>query len=74
MNGLTGRKMKKIFEALMSKPANNEARNLVEYCCFRFLSRDNSDIHPCLEVCVICFLHLGECGKLFALFWKCAPL
>lgn len=49
MNGLTGRKMQKIFEALMSKPANNEARNFVEYCCFRFLSRDNSDIHPCLE-------------------------
>lgn len=49
MNGLSGRKMQKIFEALTSKPAANEARNLVEYCCFRFLSRDNSDIHPCLE-------------------------
>lgn len=49
MNGLTGQKMQKIFGALVSKSVSSKARNLVEYCCFRFLSRDNSDIHPCLE-------------------------
>ncbi|XP_010274356.1 PREDICTED: uncharacterized protein LOC104609683 [Nelumbo nucifera] len=49
MNGLTGRKMQKIFEALVPESVQNDARNLVEYCCFRFLSRDSSDIHPCLK-------------------------
>lgn len=51
MNGLTGQKVQKIFKALVPEPVYNDARNLVEYCCFRFLSRDNSDIHPCLKVC-----------------------
>nr|GEZ94252.1 hypothetical protein CTI12_AA621550 [Tanacetum cinerariifolium] len=23
--------------------------NLVEYCCFRFLCKDDSEIHPCLK-------------------------
>ncbi|XP_021724491.1 uncharacterized protein LOC110691843 isoform X1 [Chenopodium quinoa] len=49
MNGLTGKKMQKLFEALVPKSVHKDARNLVEYCCFRFLSRDNSDIHPCLQ-------------------------
>ncbi|XP_044488429.1 uncharacterized protein LOC123213132 isoform X3 [Mangifera indica] len=49
MNGLTGQKMQKIFKALVPEPVYSDARNLVEYCCFRFLSRDNSDIHPCLK-------------------------
>ncbi|XVE48685.1 hypothetical protein DITRI_Ditri01bG0022200 [Diplodiscus trichospermus] len=49
MNGLTGQKMQKIFKALVPKPAYDDARNLVEYCCFRFLSRDASDLHPCLK-------------------------
>ncbi|XP_021867053.1 uncharacterized protein [Spinacia oleracea] len=49
MNGLTGKKMQKLFEALVPKYVYKDARNLVEYCCFRFLSRDNSDIHPCLQ-------------------------
>ncbi|KAF8404156.1 hypothetical protein HHK36_009036 [Tetracentron sinense] len=49
MNGLTGRKMQKIFEALVPESVQNDHRNLVEYCCFRFLSRDSSDIHPCLK-------------------------
>ncbi|KAJ6715449.1 PROTEIN putative (DUF639)-RELATED [Salix viminalis] len=49
MNGLTGYKSQKIFKALVNESANNDARNLVEYCCFRFLSRDNSAIHPCLK-------------------------
>ncbi|RDX71549.1 hypothetical protein CR513_49091, partial [Mucuna pruriens] len=49
MNGLTGKKMKKIFEALVPESVYNGARNLVEYCCFRFLSRDGSNIHPSLQ-------------------------
>ncbi|XP_020534678.2 uncharacterized protein LOC105633378 [Jatropha curcas] len=49
MNGLTGYKMQKIFKALVSESVYNDARNLVEYCCFRFLSRDNAAIHPCLK-------------------------
>lgn len=49
MNGLTGQKMQKIFKALVPESLNNDARYLVEYCCFRFLSRDNSDIHHSLK-------------------------
>ncbi|CDO97535.1 unnamed protein product [Coffea canephora] len=51
MNGLTGKKMQKIFRALVPGQIYNNARNLVEYCCFRFLSRDTSDIHPSLKDC-----------------------
>lgn len=51
MNGLTGRKMQKIFEALAPETIRTDARSLVEYCCFRYLSRDSSDIHPSLKVC-----------------------
>lgn len=50
MNGLTGKKMQNIFKALVPESVRNEARCLVEYCCFRFLSRDNSDVHPSLKV------------------------
>ncbi|XP_052193232.1 uncharacterized protein LOC127801832 isoform X3 [Diospyros lotus] len=49
MNGLTGMKMQKIFKALVPESVYSDARNLVEYCCFRFLSRDSSEIHPCLK-------------------------
>lgn len=56
MNGLTGKKMQKIFEALVPESVYNDARNLVEYCCFRFLSRDGSDIHPSLQVLKNCSL------------------
>ncbi|KAG2396337.1 uncharacterized protein HKW66_Vig0062870 [Vigna angularis] len=49
MNGLTGKKMQKIFGALVPESVYNDARNLVEYCCFRFLSRDGSAIHPSLQ-------------------------
>ncbi|XVE94045.1 hypothetical protein REPUB_Repub01dG0246400 [Reevesia pubescens] len=49
MNGLTRQKMQKIFKTLVPKPVYDNARNLVEYCCFRFLSRDASDLHPCLK-------------------------
>lgn len=49
MNGLTGKKMQKIFKALVPEYVSNDARNLVEYCCFRFLSRDSSEMHPCLK-------------------------
>ncbi|XP_010272866.1 PREDICTED: uncharacterized protein LOC104608533 isoform X2 [Nelumbo nucifera] len=50
MNGMTGKIMQKIFEELVPESVRNDARNLVEYCCFRFLSRDSSDIHPCLKM------------------------
>uniref|UniRef100_A0A0D9V8A8 Uncharacterized protein n=1 Tax=Leersia perrieri TaxID=77586 RepID=A0A0D9V8A8_9ORYZ len=49
LNGLTGRKVQRIFEALAPDHVHNDARNLVEYCCFRYLSRDNSDLHPSLK-------------------------
>ncbi|XP_076947494.1 uncharacterized protein LOC143619443 isoform X2 [Bidens hawaiensis] len=49
MNGLTGKKMQRIFKALVPAHVSNDARNLVEYCCFRFLSRDSSEIHPSLK-------------------------
>ncbi|KAF7803648.1 uncharacterized protein G2W53_042759 [Senna tora] len=49
MNGLTGKKMQKIYEALVPESVYSDARNLVEYCCFRFLSRDGSDMHPSLK-------------------------
>ncbi|KAI4367108.1 hypothetical protein MLD38_022880 [Melastoma candidum] len=49
MNGLTGKKMQKIFKALVPESLHGNARTLVEYCCFRFLSRDSSYIHPRLE-------------------------
>ncbi|KAL8151810.1 hypothetical protein V2J09_021618 [Rumex salicifolius] len=45
MNGLSAKKMQKIFQAMVPSPMHNDARNWVEFCCFRFLSRDNSDIH-----------------------------
>lgn len=49
MNGLTGRKMQNIFKELVPEHIYNDARNLVEYCCFRFLSRDASYFHPWLK-------------------------
>ncbi|XP_022156958.1 uncharacterized protein LOC111023786 isoform X2 [Momordica charantia] len=49
MNGLTGQKMQRIFKALAPESVYNDARSLVEYCCFRFLSRDSSNIHPSLS-------------------------
>ncbi|PON59194.1 hypothetical protein PanWU01x14_161210 [Parasponia andersonii] len=49
MNGLTAQKMQKIFKALVPESVYSNARNLVEYCCFRFLSRDSSNIHPSLK-------------------------
>ncbi|CAN8235575.1 unnamed protein product [Cochlearia groenlandica] len=49
MNGLTGKKMQDIFETLVPPATSANARYLVEYCCFRFLSRDSSEFHPCLK-------------------------
>ncbi|CAA0812430.1 Plant protein of unknown function (DUF639 [Striga hermonthica] len=49
MNGLTGQKMQKIFKALVPESVYNDPRNLVEYCCFRFLSRNSTDVHPSLK-------------------------
>ncbi|CAN4110653.1 unnamed protein product [Withania somnifera] len=50
MNGLTGQKMQKIFKALVPESVHSDARSLVEYCCFRFLSKDTSILHPCLKL------------------------
>ncbi|XP_031504476.1 uncharacterized protein LOC116267062 isoform X2 [Nymphaea colorata] len=41
--------MQKIFEALAPESVCSDARNLIEYCCFRYLSRDNSEVHPSLK-------------------------
>ncbi|XP_057803473.1 uncharacterized protein LOC131018773 isoform X3 [Salvia miltiorrhiza] len=49
MNGLTGQKMQKIFKALVPESVYNDPRYLVEYCCFRFLSRNNVEVHPSLK-------------------------
>eukprot|EP00268_Persea_americana_P045420 TRINITY_DN4629_c0_g1_i1.p1 TRINITY_DN4629_c0_g1~~TRINITY_DN4629_c0_g1_i1.p1 ORF type:complete len:822 (+),score=146.45 TRINITY_DN4629_c0_g1_i1:338-2803(+) len=49
MNGLTAKKMQKIFESLAPETIRSDARNFVEYCCFRYLSRDNSGVHPSLK-------------------------
>lgn len=49
MSGLTGRKMQRIFKALAPEGIQDDARSLVEYCCFRYLSRDSSDFHPNLK-------------------------
>ncbi|XP_076951754.1 uncharacterized protein LOC143625216 [Bidens hawaiensis] len=49
MNGLTGKKMQMMFKGIAPENGSNNARNLVEYCCFRFLCRDSSEIHPCLK-------------------------
>ncbi|KAL6840253.1 hypothetical protein ACP4OV_030063 [Aristida adscensionis] len=49
LNGLTGREVQRIFQALAPERVQNDARSLVEYSCFRFLSRDNSDFHPSLK-------------------------
>lgn len=50
MNGLTGKKMQDLFDTLVPPATSTNARYLVEYCCFRFLSRDSSEFHPCLKV------------------------
>lgn len=50
MNGLTGQKMQKIFKVLVPESVYNDPRYLVEYCCFRFLSRNNVEVHPSLKV------------------------
>lgn len=49
LNGVTGRKMQAEFEAHAPITMLSEARNLVEYCCFCFLARDGSDVHPSLK-------------------------
>ncbi|KAH0468934.1 hypothetical protein IEQ34_002166 [Dendrobium chrysotoxum] len=49
MSGLTGRKMQRIFKALAPQGIQDDARSLIEYCCFRYLSRDSSDFHPNLK-------------------------
>ncbi|KAL3692831.1 hypothetical protein R1sor_006482 [Riccia sorocarpa] len=50
LNGLTGKQMKANFESTAPPVVrSDEARNLVEFTCFRFLSRSNADFHPALK-------------------------
>ncbi|EPS71721.1 hypothetical protein M569_03034, partial [Genlisea aurea] len=49
MNGLTGKKMQNIFKALVPESVSNNPRNLIEYCCFRYLSRNIAEVHPGLK-------------------------
>eukprot|EP00246_Nothoceros_aenigmaticus_P017658 TRINITY_DN8828_c0_g1_i1.p1 TRINITY_DN8828_c0_g1~~TRINITY_DN8828_c0_g1_i1.p1 ORF type:complete len:696 (-),score=121.00 TRINITY_DN8828_c0_g1_i1:98-2185(-) len=46
MNGLTGKKMRANFEAIAPVGIQNDARNLVEFCCFRYLVRSGTEFHP----------------------------
>ncbi|KAJ3677893.1 hypothetical protein LUZ60_001696 [Juncus effusus] len=49
LNGLTGQKMQKIFKSLAPQNIKNDGRSLVEYCCFRYISRDGSDFYHNLK-------------------------
>ncbi|CAM6097741.1 unnamed protein product [Calypogeia fissa] len=49
LNGLTGKKMRSNFESTSSPSIQHDPRNLVEFTCFRCLSRCNADIHPSLK-------------------------
>ncbi|GJN17044.1 hypothetical protein PR202_gb04082 [Eleusine coracana subsp. coracana] len=49
LNGLTGIKVQRIFKALASQRLQNDARSLVEYSCFRYLSRGSSKKRPVLK-------------------------
>jgi hypothetical protein len=42
--------VQRIFESLAPEHLHNDARSLVEYSCFRYLAKDNSDFHPNLKV------------------------
>ncbi|KAL3651590.1 hypothetical protein CASFOL_004592 [Castilleja foliolosa] len=41
--------MQKIFKELVTESIYNDPRYLVEYCCFRYLSRNSVDVHPDLK-------------------------
>eukprot|EP00252_Welwitschia_mirabilis_P001826 TRINITY_DN11769_c0_g1_i1.p1 TRINITY_DN11769_c0_g1~~TRINITY_DN11769_c0_g1_i1.p1 ORF type:complete len:839 (-),score=162.79 TRINITY_DN11769_c0_g1_i1:88-2604(-) len=49
LNGLTGRKVQIQFELSVPKDMHNNARSLVEYCCFSYLSRNVLDVDPRLK-------------------------
>eukprot|EP00250_Pteridium_aquilinum_P005599 c15671_g1_i2 orf=220-2820(-) len=49
LNGSTGSKVTRNFYAQCPVSVQNEARYLVEYCCFTYLSRCNTDFHPQLK-------------------------
>ncbi|XP_024395636.1 uncharacterized protein [Physcomitrium patens] len=49
LNGVTGKKMRADFEATASTYVQNDARNLVEFCVFRYLVRSDADFHPSLS-------------------------
>ncbi|XP_024401404.1 uncharacterized protein [Physcomitrium patens] len=48
LNGMTGKKMRSNFEATASVSVQNDAKNLVEFCVFRYLVRSGADVHPSL--------------------------
>lgn len=50
MNGLTGRKIQQIYEDVAPEDIRYDARSLVEYACFRYLSRGSSIIRGSLNV------------------------
>lgn len=49
MNGLTGRKIQQIYEDVAPEDIRYDARSLVEYACFRYLSRGSSIIRGSLK-------------------------
>eukprot|EP01018_Ginkgo_biloba_P018635 Gb_32896 [translate_table: standard] len=49
LNGLTGRQMQTQFKTHAPVAIRKEARSLLEYCCFHFLARDASDVHPSIK-------------------------
>ncbi|KMZ64558.1 hypothetical protein ZOSMA_35G00130 [Zostera marina] len=49
MNGLTGRKIQQIYEDVAPEHIRYDARSLVEYACFRYLSKDRSIIRASLK-------------------------
>ncbi|EFJ28211.1 hypothetical protein SELMODRAFT_411548 [Selaginella moellendorffii] len=49
LSGVTGRRMREHFERYAPVSVQNEARNLLEFCCFRFLGRGSGDFIPNLK-------------------------
>lgn len=49
MNGLNWKRMKANFYSHAPVAVQNEARNLVEYCCFCYLARCGTDFHPSIK-------------------------
>lgn len=45
--------MRSNFEATASVSVQNDAKNLVEFCVFRYLVRSGADVHPSLWVNIL---------------------